>query len=307
MYVDNSVCQFLVPNSLLLIIEVNSILQFLYKHLHWIVFIVLEIVCCVLLFSYNSYQSSVYLSTAGEATARLLKGRDRVTTYFGLAEKNRVLAEHNAQLMQRVAELEMITTRLLSDSLIEAEAIKRVHRAGYRITNAQVIDKSVNKLDNYYTLDCGIADGVEPGMGVMGTDGVVGTVYMCTDHYALVMPLLHSDSYISCKVAGSKDIGILQWHGRDPRYATLHDLPRYTEVALGDTIVTSGNSSYFPEGVMVGTVEQAAPSTDGLYMTLEVKLSTSFAKLEHAFVVSKMDADELAQLKEVLNPKKKRK
>ena len=284
----------------------NNIFLFLYKHLHWIVFIVLEIICFVLLFSYNSLQGSVYLSTANEVTARLLNDKAKVTTYFGLAEKNQALAEQNARLQQRIVELEMLYAQHRLDSLAEVEAIQRVQRAGYRISPAQVIDKSINKMDNYLTLDRGTNDGVEPEMGVMGIDGVVGIVYKCTEHYSLVMPLLNSDSYTSCKVLGSKDIGILQWHGADPRYATLHDLPRYSNVALGDTIVTSGNSSFFPEGVMVGIVEEAIPSSDGLYMTLKVRLCTSFAQLEHVFVISKMDAEELTALQEQDNPKKKK-
>ncbi|MBR3859002.1 MAG: rod shape-determining protein MreC [Bacteroidaceae bacterium] len=285
----------------------NSIFQFLYKHLHWIVFIVLEIICFVLLFSYNSFQGSVYLSTAGNVTARMLNGKDKVTTYFGLAEKNRALAEQNALLQQRIVELEMLFTEHQLDSLSRAEAITRIHRAGYHISPAQVIAKSVNKTDNYLTIDRGTADGVEPDMGVIGIDGVVGTVFKCTEHYSLVMPLLNSDSYTSCKVLGSKDIGILQWNGGDARYAMLYDLPRYSDVKVGDTIVTSGNSSFFPEGVMVGRVEEAYPSTDGLYMTLKIQLSTQFSKLEHVFIMRKMDADELSALKELLNPTKKKK
>ena len=285
----------------------NNLLQFLYKHIHWIVFIVLEIVCFVLLFSYNSFQGSVYLSTAGDLTARWLRGKDRVTTYFGLADKNRALSEQNARLQQRVVELEMLNAQFSLDSLAEAEAVSRVYRAGYRIRPAQVIDKSVNRMSNFITLDRGTADGIGPDMGVMGIDGVVGVVYKCTEHYSLVMPLLNDDSYTSCKVLGSRDIGILQWHGGDPLYATLHDLSLYSDVQLGDTIVTSGNSSFFPEGVMVGTVVEAKPTADGLYKTLKVQLSTSFSQLEHVFVVSKMDAAELVELKELLNPKKKKK
>ena len=285
----------------------NSILQFLYKHLNWIVFIVLEIVCFVLLFSYNSFQGSIYLSTANEVTARLLNGKDKMTTYFGLADKNRILAEQNAQLQQRILELEMKNVYYRLDSLSEAETIKRIHRSGYNITPAQIIDKSINKMDNYFTIDRGTADGVAPDMGVMGVDGVVGVVYKCTEHYSLVMPLLNSYSSISCKVLGSKDFGYLQWPGGDSRYAMLYDVPRYSNVAEGDTIVTSGNSSYFPEGVMVGTVVEAYPSVDGLYMTLKVQLSTPFSQLEHAFVVRKMDAEELAALQQMLKPKKKKK
>ena len=285
----------------------NSLFQFLYKHLHWIVFIVLEIICFVLLFSYNNFQGSVYLSTANKVTARLLNGKDRLTTYFGLAEKNRALVEQNAKLQQRVMELEMNVVQHRLDSLTEVDIVNRVHRMGYHITPAQVIDKSVNKMDNFFTIDRGTADGVEPDMGVMGVDGVVGIVYKCTKHYSLVMPLLNSDSYTSCKVLGGKDIGILQWNGGDARYATLHDLPRYSDVELGDTIVTSGSSSFFPEGIMVGWVEKAVPSTDGLYMTLKVRLSTPFSKLEHVLVVNKMDAAELEELHELLKPKKKKK
>lgn len=285
----------------------NNIFQILYKHLHWVVFIALEIICFVLLFSYNNFQSSVYLSTANEVTARLLKGRDKVTRYFGLAEKNHVLSEQNAQLQQRIVELEMLNAQYHLDSLAKTETIQRIYRTGYHITPAQVIDKSVNKTDNYFTLDRGTSDGVAPDMGVMGVDGVVGVVFKCTEHYSLVMTLLNSNNSISCKVSGNNDIGYLQWQGGDPRYATLHDLPRYSNVTVGDTIVTSGNSSFFPEGIMVGTVEEKHHTTDGLYMNLKVLLSTQFVNLEHVFVVSKMDTEEIIELHELLKPKKKKK
>ena len=285
----------------------NNIFQILYKHLHWVVFIALEIICFVLLFSYNNFQSSVYLSTANEVTARLLKGRDKVTKYFGLAEKNHVLSEQNAQLQQRIVELEMLNAQYHLDSLAKTETIQRIYRTGYHITPAQVIDNSVNKTDNYFTLDRGTSDGVAPDMGVMGVDGVVGVVFKCTEHYSLVMTLLNSNNSISCKVSGNNDIGYLQWQGGDPRYATLHDLPRYSNVTVGDTIVTSGNSSFFPEGIMVGTVEEKHHTTDGLYMNLKVLLSTQFVNLEHVFVVSKMDAEEIIELHELLKPKKKKK
>ncbi|MBR4312512.1 MAG: rod shape-determining protein MreC [Bacteroidaceae bacterium] len=285
----------------------NSILQFLYKHLNWIVFIVLEIVCFVLLFSYNNYQASIYLSTANDMTARLLNGKDKVTTYFGLAEQNKALAEQNAMLQQRVFELEMLGAHHTLDSLRKAEAVSRVYHAGYHVSAAQVIDKSINKHDNYLTINRGTADGVAPDMGVIGPDGVVGVVYKCTEHYSLVMPLLNSKSNISCKVLGDKDFGYLKWHGGDPSYAMLHDVSRYSNVSVGDTIVTSGSSSYFPEGIMVGTVAEATPLPDGLCLDLKVKLCTSFSQLEHAFVVRKMDAEELEELKKLLKPKKKKK
>lgn len=285
----------------------NSIFEFLYKHLHWIVFIVLEIICFVLLFSYNTLQGSVYLSTANDVTARLVKTKDRVTSYFGLAEKNNALVEQNANLQQRIFELETVLAQRQLDSLVQLEVAQKIQRAGYRVSSAQVIDKSINKVDNYLTIDKGTADGVSPDMGVMGVDGAIGIVYKCSEHYSLVMPLLNGNSRISCKVFESDYFGYLQWDGGDARYAMLHDLPRYSDVKMGDTIVTSGSSSFFPEGIMVGIVEEAYPSSEGLYVSLKIKLSTQFARLEHAFIISKMDSDELAALDEELDTKKSKK
>jgi rod shape-determining protein MreC len=286
---------------------VNNIFQFLYKHLHWIVFIVLEIVCFVLLFSYNSFQGSVYLSTANNLSARIVSARSRVTDYFGLAEVNDRLANQNAALLQRVEELEALIAFQQLDSLSQAEAIQRVHRMGYVITPAQIIDKSINRSDNFMTIDRGILDGVQPNMGVMSANGIVGVVYKCTEHYSLVMSLLNSKSSVSCKVQGSNDLGYLRWNGGDARYGMLYDLPRYSSVAIGDTIVTSGNSTFFPEGILVGKVEELYPSSDGLSMTLKVALSAQFSQLERVFIMRKMDAEELEALKESLNPKKKKK
>lgn len=285
----------------------NPILQFLYKHLHWIVFVALEVVCFVLLFSYNSFQGSIYLSTASRATARLVASKDRVTTYFGLEQKNRDLVAQNAQLQQRILELETAASMHHLDSLAQAEMLQQVHRAGYHITPAQVVDKSINKANNFITIDKGFADGVEPDMGVMGVNGIVGVVYKCSEHYSLVLPLLNGKSSVSCKVLGSDYFGYLRWEGGDARYAMLYDLPRYTKVETGDTIITSGSSSFFPSGLPVGTVEEIHPSTDGLYVTLKVMLATEFARLEHVFVMGKMDAEEYAALQESLNPKKKKK
>lgn len=285
----------------------NSIFQFLYKHLHWIVFFALEILCFVLLFSYNSFQGSVYLSTANNVSARVVSARSRVTNYFGLAEVNDRLATQNAALLQRVEELEALVALQQLDSLSQAEAVQRVHRTGYVITPAQIIDKSINRADNFMTLDRGTLDGVQPNMGVMSANGVVGVVYKCTEHYSLVMSLLNSKSSVSCKVQGSNDLGYLRWNGGDARYAMLHDLPRYSAVAIGDTIVTSGNSSFFPEGIMVGSVEELYPSSDGLSMTLKIALSAHFSQLERVFIMRKMDAEEMTALKESLKPKKKKK
>lgn len=294
-------------SELSIIYKMNSIFQFLYKHLHWLVFVVLEIVCFVLLFSFNGFQGSIYLSTANAVSARLMVGKSRVASYFALDQTNEALAVQNAVLQQRVTELEQMLGQFRLDSLSEAEAIDKVRRMGFRISPVRIVDNSINKTDNFITIDKGSADGLVPDMGVIDCAGTLGVVYKCSQHYSLVMPLLNSKSSLSCKVLGGDSFGFLKWEGGDARYAMLYDLPRYAEVQIGDTIVTSGHSVSFPEGIMVGRVAEMFPSSDGLYVTLKVLLSAGFDQLGHAFVVSKMDADELVALKEELNPKKVKK
>ena len=294
-------------SELSIIYKMNSIFQFLYKHLHWLVFVVLEIVCFVLLFSFNGFQGSIYLSTANAVSARLMVGKSRVASYFALDQTNEALAVQNAMLQQRVTELEQMLGQFRLDSLSEAEAIDKVRRMGFRITPVRIVDNSINKTDNFITIDKGSADGLVPDMGVIDCAGTLGVVYKCSQHYSLVMPLLNSKSSLSCKVLGGDSFGFLKWEGGDARYAMLYDLPRYAEVQIGDTIVTSGHSVSFPEEIMVGRVAEMFPSSDGLYVTLKVLLSAGFDQLGHAFVVSKMDADELVALKEELNPKKVKK
>ena len=140
----------------------------------------------------------------------------------------------------------------------------------YQTIQAQVIKNSVNRVDNYITLDQGAAAGIRPDMGVAGTQGVVGIVYKVSSHYALVLSVLNSRSNISCMIQGSGYFGYLRWEGGDSRYAWLEDLPRHAEFELGDTVVTSGYSAVFPQGVMVGTVDDAVDADDGLSYRLKI-------------------------------------
>ena len=118
-------------------------------------------------------------------------------------------------------------------------------------------------------------------MGVVDANGVVGIVYKTSPHYSTVIPLLNSKSSISCKIVGSEYFGYLKWEYGDSRYAYLKDLPRHAEFNLGDTVVTSGYSTVFPAGIMVGTVDDMSDSHDGLSYLLKIKLATDFGKVSN--------------------------
>ena len=133
-------------------------------------------------------------------------------------------------------------------------------------------------------------------MGVACGNGVVGIVYKTSPHYSVVISILNSKSSISCKIVNSQYFGYLKWEHGDSRYAYLKDLPRHAEFNLGDTVVTSGYSTVFPEGVMIGTVDDMTDSNDGLSYLLKIKLSTNFGKISNVRVFAKNDQEEQKEL-----------
>ena len=133
---------------------------------------------------------------------------------------------------------------------------------------------------NYITIDKGEKDGLQTEMGVVNGNGIVGIVYLTSDNYSVVIPVLNSKSNISCKIKKSDYFGFLKWEGGSSEYAIVKDMPRHSLFSLGDTVVTSGHSAVFPGGIPVGTVEEMTDSQDGLSYQLKVKLFTDFGRLD---------------------------
>ena len=167
----------------------------------------------------------------------------------------------------------------------------------YQLIPAKVVENSVHKTNNLMTIDKGRVDGVEVDMGVACGNGVVGVVYLVSDHYAVVIPALNaSSSRISCAIRGRGYFGYLHWYGGDPSVAYVEDVPRHAKFGLGEWVETSGFSSIFPSGVLVGKIEQAYNSRDGLSYKLKVRLSTDFSCLRDVVVISDKSIAERAEL-----------
>ncbi len=274
----------------------RNLLNFLFRYNHCIVFVLLQGVSFLLLFSFNNYQHSRFFTSANAFVGKIYEATRAVTSYFDLQRQNDVLMERNIWLEQQL---------LLADKrLKEMEEANTTSWPAETTTTmfqsykAGVIKNSLNRADNYITLNQGSLAGIKPDMGVIGPNGVVGIVYKTSPHYSLVISLLSSKSNLSCKIAGNEYFGFLQWEGGDSRYAYLKDLPRHAEFAIGDTIVTSGFSTVFPQGMMVGVIEEANDTNDGLSFLLKIKLATDFGKLRNVHVLAREGIEEQKLLEE---------
>ena len=264
----------------------RNLLDFLTKYHHWFLFIFLEVTSGVLLFKYNSYQGSVWLSSANAVVGKIYEWESDALSFFTQTRANEELTIRNFYLERQVDQLRRLYAEATRDTTV-MERNELQFLSQYQLIPAKVVDNSLNKLENLMTIDKGRADGVEVDMGVACGNGVVGVVYLVGDHYSVVIPVLNaSSSRISCAIRDRGYFGYLHWYGGDPTVAYVEDIPRHAKFKLGEWVVTSGFSSIFPSGVLVGKIEQAYNSSDGLSYKLKVQLSTDFSCVRDVVVIS---------------------
>lgn len=272
----------------------RNLINFLLKYNYWFLFIILEVASFVLLFRFNRYQQSSYFTSANTVVGAVYEVSGGISSYFHLKSVNEDLLDRNMLLEQQITNLEKALKERQVDS-VTVSSIRQMPQNDYQLFKAHVIKNSLTQPDNYITLDKGSSSGIRPEMGVVD-DGIVGIVYETSPSYSVVISVLNSKSNISCKIIGSDYFGYLKWEHGDSRYAYLKDLPRHAEFNLGDTVVTSGFSTVFPEGIMVGTVDDMADSNDGLSYLLKIKLATDFGKLSDVRVVARNGQEEQMKL-----------
>ena len=264
----------------------KNLLEFLQKYHHWFLFVLYEVLSMVLLFQFNSYQGSVWLSTANAVAGRVYEWNAAVESFFTQAHNNEMLTQRNFYQERQLAQLRRLykeaTKQTDPKELQELEKISQ-----YKLIPAKVVTSELHKKNNLMTINAGQAEGVEPGMGVACGQGVVGVTFLCSDHYSVVVPVLNiSSSRISCTIRNRGYFGVLRWYGEESGYAYVEDIPRHARFKRGEWVETNGYSSIFPAGVLVGKIVEVYNSRDGLSYKLKVRLSTDFGTLRDVVVIS---------------------
>ncbi len=250
-----------------------------------------------MLFRGNPYQQHVYMTSAGAVASAVYRTSNSVTGYFHLRGINEDLQQRTAQLEMELIDLRRqlraAGEKIYGDSVPVDSALRQ-----YRFIMAHVINNSIARSNNFITIDRGESDGVRPEMGVVDQNGVVGIVNVTGPHTARLISVLNSDLRLSCKVKGSDAFGSLVWDGKSPRRALLEEMPRHVEFALGDTVITSGYSVVFPEGIPVGRVVGHKRDDDDNFYSLSVELFTDFATLSTVRVIENFSKDEIESVEQ---------
>lgn len=276
----------------------HNLLQFLVKFSNLLLFLLLEVVALFFVFSRNSLAHSAWLSSANAVTGTVYQTWDNVTSYFFLRRENERLVAENVELQNRITALENrledVDEQLLKDT-VEAYVYAEKN---LRYIPARVINFSTSSQRNFITLNKGARDGVQEDMGVVDQSGVVGIVRAVSERFAVVIPVINDAFSVSCRFLSNDRLGPLHWDGIDDRYAQLEDIARHVEVHEGDTLVTSGLSDAFPEGIRVGVVEKAELSESDAYYHIKVRLAADFHRLGYVQIIQNSALVEQRQLEE---------
>jgi len=258
----------------------RNLLDFVVKYAYFILFILLEVLCLVLFFSYNPYQRYGFATSANVVTGTIAEKWAGVVQYVSLAEENEALKKENADLRNRLEAYRRNSIPVLNKK--------------FDYISASVISATTNREKNAITVNAGRNAGMEVEMGVIGRDGVVGIVSSVSDKYAVIMPIIHPDARISVKLAENGYFGSLSWNGRDVRIATFSEVPGYVDVRIGDEVVTSGFSAIFPEGVPVGYVKSFEKDLSTDFYTIYVELYTDFHNIKYIYAIRNKDKEEIS-------------
>jgi rod shape-determining protein MreC len=255
---------------------INTILRF---HV-FLLFIVLEIISLSLVISADIEKKNVFFTTANSFSGFINKKVNSISTYFWLKSENNQLVNENLRLRKELAQIK-IFQNYQAGSFIDSSRTSR-----FEYYSAKVIRNSISKDKNYITIDKGSKDGIEKNFGVISSEGVVGVVIATSENYSLVVSILNTNWGLSGKIKKNNYYGEIQWEGRDYRYVDMYEIPNHLKISIGDTIVTSGYSAFFPEGLDIGTISKIDKNISNNFFDIELKLLSDFKSLYHVYVIN---------------------
>ncbi|MBI3500864.1 MAG: rod shape-determining protein MreC [Bacteroidetes bacterium] len=271
----------------------RNLILFLTRNYYILLFLFLESLSLFLVFQNNHFQRAHFLNSSNAIAGNMYEAYSGVTEYFSLKEQNKKLAEENITLRNQLRESfsnELKAPIFVNDSL---------HKKQFMYLSAKVVNNSTNRGKNFLTLNIGSAQGVKTEMGVISPDGIVGIVRDVSENFCTVMSVLHESTRIPVNIKKFGENSILTWDGVDEWHAYMERIPSHLEIAKGDTIITSSYSSIFPEGIMVGYIEDFEKIAGNTFYNVTIKLSTDFNRLKYVTVVNNLMKAEQTNLEKI--------
>jgi rod shape-determining protein MreC len=263
----------------------RNLFAFLWKYQFVVLFFILETFSIILLVNSYSYHKSVTYKITSEFSGRIFNSYSNITDYFSLKQENQRLVEENARLRNQLKSSLLIsdTNTVFIDNL-------------YHAIPAKVISTTVNRPNNYILVNKGSNQGVELEMGAISSNGVAGFVVGVSEHYSVIMSVLHKNMRLSASIVKNGQLVNVIWQGPDYRIGKVIDIPSHIHLSEGDTLVTSGNSMIFPQGIIIGTIVEQLESENKGLGNASLKFATDFNSLKNVYLIKNLMKDEQEKL-----------
>ncbi len=246
-------------------------------------FVFLQIISAVLYLNFNgSTEKAAFLSSANTVVASLQELLSKTSNYWNLGAVNDSLAKENANLKMQFPNAKY-QSKMDSSKIQDTTLLQQ-----YTYTAAKIVNNNLHYSNNYITLDRGANHNIRPNAGVVSatSNGVVGIVKKVSKNYSVAMSIFHKETRISAKIKRNDYFGVLQWNGGEMTHLDLESLPKHASVQKGDSIVTSGYSNLFPEGIFVGIVDTFFASKNSNFFTVKVRLVADVTNIQQVYIVT---------------------
>lgn len=258
----------------------RTLLNAILRYHFFILFVLLEVISLSIVISADIEKKNVFFSSANIVSGFFNEKIKSLESYFVLNIQNKQLLEENVRLRNQIEEVKSNYSNA-SLSFVDTSGPYR-----FEYIPARVIKNTVSRNKNFITLDRGEKDGVEKDFGVISSNGVVGIVVATSKRYSLVVSILNTDLGISGKIKKNNYFGSVQWQAGDYRYASMYEIPNHLKISIGDTIITSGYSAVFPEGLDIGLISKVEKNVSNNFFNLEIELLTDYKNLYNVYIVN---------------------
>ncbi len=272
----------------------RNLIAFLRRFRVFLVFVAFQAICLTIYFTYLNFPRSQYLTSASYVNGKLLSARNSVTHYLYLSENNKKLQVENIRLRSRMplSYVRMNNNQVrINDTLFDQQ---------YEYIAATVIHSTTSRMNNYFTLNIGSAQGIKRGMGVFSDDGVVGTIHSVSEHFATVKSVLTENINIDVMIENSGAFGLLKWDGRNPRLGNIEGISNDIPVKKWSRVITRGGSGIFPRGLTVGKVANVESEEARPLWRIQILFGEDYRKIQRVYVVRNLLQEEQEKLEETI-------
>ncbi|MCR4964789.1 MAG: rod shape-determining protein MreC [Bacteroidales bacterium] len=275
----------------------NNLIEFIKNYFHHFLAAVLLVICFVLIGNSMSYNRYKIARICQSITMPIEKSWGKLIHHFSLNKENEQLLQQNLELLREQENMYLVKEDTTLTQMSETDSIHTERIRMYDYTYAHVTYSTTDKPFNYIVIDKGSKDGLERDMAVLSPVGIVGVVSDVSKNFSSIIPIPHLDTRISALVPTINQVGTVVWDGKDPGIAYLNDVPQHLEINIGDSILTSGFSTIYPKGILIGTVKEVSSEQNATFLTIKVKLATDFKNLDLVYVVKNLYRSEIDSLK----------